>query len=407
MSRSMTRLRPPLAIAAVCLLPLLGGCNMVVLDPAGDVAQQQGDLVVISTLLMLIIIVPVMALTGYFAWKYRAANETATYKPDWDHSTQLELAIWAIPLLIIICLGAVTWVGTHLLDPYRPLARTAPGQAVTEEDKPLKVQAVALNWKWLFIYPEQGIATVNELAVPEGRPLRFRISSSSVMNSFYVPAMAGQIYAMPGMETKLHAVFNETGRFTGFSANYSGAGFSNMRFGVRSLSPQDFAKWTAKARSQGQTLDRATYLKLERPSEKEPVRHYASVEPDLFDRIVNMCAEPGKMCMHDMMAIDARGGMGLAGLHNVRQLSYDKHAARGTGDTASDRYIAENCTNPELLSASLARMEDRVIDLSTLTGAGLKRPGGPLFRKRETSPQSPELTKSPELTQAGTTDPVS
>ncbi len=192
MSRSMTRLRLPPAIAAACLLPLLGGCNMVVLDPAGDVAQQQGDLVVISTLLMLIIIVPVMALTGYFAWKYRAANETATYKPDWDHSTQLELAIWAIPLLIIICLGAVTWVGTHLLDPYRPLARTAPGQAVTEKDKPLEVQAVALNWKWLFIYPEQGIATVNELAVPEGRPLKFRISSSSVMNSFYVPAMAGR-----------------------------------------------------------------------------------------------------------------------------------------------------------------------------------------------------------------------
>ncbi|MDK2757981.1 MAG: ubiquinol oxidase subunit II, partial [Blastomonas fulva] len=180
-------------LAALSLLPLLGGCGMVVLDPAGDVAQQQGDLVVISTLLMLIIIVPVMALTGWFAWKYRAANTAATYKPDWDHSTQLELLIWAVPLLIIICLGAVTWVGTHLLDPYRPLARTAPGQPVGADVKPLEVQVVALHWKWLFIYPEQGIATVNELAVPEGRPLKFRISSSSVMNSFYVPAMAGQI----------------------------------------------------------------------------------------------------------------------------------------------------------------------------------------------------------------------
>lgn len=402
---NMTRFRLPTAIAAACLLPLLGGCNMVVLDPAGDVAQQQGDLVVISTLLMLIIIVPVMALTGWFAWKYRAANEAATYKPDWDHSTQLELAIWAIPLLIIICLGAVTWVGTHLLDPYRPLARTAPGQAVTEKDKPLEVQAVALNWKWLFIYPEQGIATVNELVLPEGRPLRFRISSSSVMNSFYVPAMAGQIYAMPGMETKLHAVFNESGNYEGFSANYSGAGFSNMRFAARSMTQKGFDQWVARARAEGQTLDRATYLKLERPSEKEPVRRFASVEPRLFDRIVNLCAEPGKMCMHDMMAIDARGGMGLAGLHNVRQLAYDKHAARGTGDTASDRYIAENCTNPELLGASLARIEDRVIDLSTLTGAGLARPGGPRFVARKPSPQPSQ--KPSELSQAGTTDPVS
>ncbi|WP_033927058.1 ubiquinol oxidase subunit II [Sphingomonas sp. 35-24ZXX] len=401
MQRLLSRARPGRWIATVCLLPLLSGCNMVVLDPAGDVAQQQGNLVIVSTLLMLIIIVPVMALTGWFAWKYRAANTQATYKPDWDHSTQLELLIWAVPLLIIICLGAVTWVGTHLLDPYRPLARTAPGQPVGAEVKPLEVQVVALDWKWLFIYPEQGVATVNELAVPEGRPLRFRISSSSVMNSFYVPAMAGQIYAMPGMETKLHAVFNETGNYEGFSANYSGAGFSNMRFGVRSMTAEGFERWAAKARSAQTTLDRAAYLKLERPSEKVPVRRFASVETGLFDRIVNLCAEPGKMCMHDMMAIDARGGMGRAGLHNVRQLSYDKFAARGTGDTASDRYIAENCTNPELLGASLARIEDRVIDLATLTGAGLARPGGPRFRTSSNTP------KPAELSQAGNMDPAS
>lgn len=389
------------------LMGLAGCSNAVLLSPAGDMAARQRDLIIIATCLMLLIIVPVICLTLLFAWRYRESANNAHYNPEWDHSTVLELAIWAAPLLIIIALGAVTWVSTHQLDPYRPLTRLDDRRPVAADTKPLVVEVVAMDWKWLFLYPEQGIATVNELAAPVDRPIAFRITSTSVMNAFFVPSLAGMVYAMPGMETKLHAVFNETGRFTGFSANYSGAGFSNMRFGVRSLSPQDFAKWTAKARSQGQTLDRATYLKLERPSEKEPVRHYASVEPDLFDRIVNMCAEPGKMCMHDMMAIDARGGMGLAGLHNVRQLSYDKHAARGTGDTASDRYIAENCTNPELLSASLARMEDRVIDLSTLTGAGLKRPGGPLFRKRETSPQSPELTKSPELTQAGTTDPVS
>jgi len=392
-------------LTALSLLPLLGGCGMVVLDPAGDVARQQGDLVVISTLLMLIIIVPVMALTGWFAWKYRAANTAATYKPDWDHSTQLELLIWAVPLLIIICLGAVTWVGTHLLDPYRPLARTAPGQPVGADVKPLEVQVVALHWKWLFIYPEQGIATVNELAVPEGRPLKFRISSSSVMNSFYVPAMAGQIYAMPGMETKLHAVFNETGNYEGFSANYSGAGFSNMRFGVRSMTEAGFERWASQAKARGTTLDRAAYLKLERPSEKEPVRRYAQVDSELFDRIVNMCVEPGKMCMHDMMAIDQRGGMGRAGLYNVRQLSYDKFAARGTGDTASDRYIAENCSNPALLGTSLARVEDQPVNLAELTGAGLSRPGTRALSPARNSDKP--ASARPALTPVSITEPAS
>ena len=239
------------AFEALYLLPVLAGCNMVVLDPAGDVARQQGNLVVMSTLLMLLIIVPVMALTIFFAWRYRAANTEATYKPAWDHSTQLELVIWAAPLLIIICLGALTWVATHLLDPYRPLAQTAakaPASPGAEAVKPLEVQVVALDWKWLFIYPEHGVATVNEFAAPVDRPVRFRISGSSVMNSFYIPALAGQIYAMPGMETKLHGIFDRKGVFDGFSANYSGAGFSNMRFRAPSLAAQDFDAWIAQAK---------------------------------------------------------------------------------------------------------------------------------------------------------------
>ncbi|MEQ1539549.1 MAG: ubiquinol oxidase subunit II [Sphingorhabdus sp.] len=361
-------------VAVLALVPLLGGCDMVVLDPAGDVARQQGNLVIISTALMLLIIVPVMAATGWFAWRYRATNSNATYKPDWDHSTQLELLIWAAPLLIIICLGALTWVGTHLLDPYRPLARTAPGKAVPATVKPLEVQVVALHWKWLFIYPEQGVATVNELALPVGRPVQFRITSSSVMNSFYVPALAGQIYAMPGMETKLHGVFNELGRFKGFSANYSGAGFSNMRFDVHSLSPQAFERWAENTKSAGMTLDRIAYLQLERPSEREPVRRYANVEQNLFDLVVNLCVEPGKMCMHDMMSIDARGGAGRAGLFNVRHLSYDKFAARGTGATASDSYVAAICSNPALLGTSLSRPSAQPVNLAALVGAGLPLP---------------------------------
>jgi cytochrome o ubiquinol oxidase subunit 2 len=374
MSRSPARITAwlkPLPMLAA--LPLLGGCGMVVLDPAGDVARQQGDLIVISTVLMLLIIVPVMALTVFFAWRYRAANKEATYKPDWDHSTQLELVIWAAPLLIIICLGAVTWVATHLLDPYRPLARIAPGQPVAAAAKPLEVNVVALDWKWLFIYPELGIATVNELAVPVDRPVRFRISASSVMNSFYIPALAGQVYAMPGMETKLHGVFNRTGQFEGFSANYSGAGFSNMRFAVRSLPASQFEQWARAAKAAGGKLDRATYLRLERPSEKEPVRRFASVDADLFDAVVNLCVEPGKMCMHDMMAIDGKGGMGLAGVHSARGLAYDKYAARGTALFGTDRYVAATCTAPTVAIFGQSALP---ADLAPLIGAGLSRPSG-------------------------------
>jgi len=369
-----TKLSPFVRLLPVLgALPFLAGCNMVVLDPAGDVARQQGDLIVISTVLMLLVIVPVMVLTVVFAWRYRSANKEATYKPDWDHSTQLELVIWSAPLLIIICLGAVTWVATHLLDPYRPLARTGPGQAIAAEVKPLDVNVVALDWKWLFIYPEQGVATVNELAVPVGRPVRFRISSSSVMNSFYVPALAGQIYAMPGMETKLHGVFDKTGSFEGFSANYSGAGFSNMRFAVKSLPAGEFDQWVASAKASGTTLDRAAYLKLEVPSEKVPVQHFASVEPHLFDAVVNMCVETGKMCMHDMMSIDAKGGAGIAGIHNVRSLTYDKYAARGAEPGYwGKRYVAALCSSPLMESD---RPEPKAVDPAKLKGEGLKRPG--------------------------------
>ena len=369
-----TKLSPFVRLLPVLgALPFLAGCNMVVLDPAGDVARQQGDLIVISTVLMLLVIVPVMVLTVVFAWRYRSANKEATYKPDWDHSTQLELVIWSAPLLIIICLGAVTWVATHLLDPYRPLARTGPGQAIAAEVKPLDVNVVALDWKWLFIYPEQGVATVNELAVPVGRPVRFRISSSSVMNSFYVPALAGQIYAMPGMETKLHGVFDKTGSFEGFSANYSGAGFSNMRFAVKSLPAGEFDQWVASAKASGPTLDRAAYLKLEVPSEKVPVQHFASVEPQLFDAVVNMCVETGKMCMHDMMSIDAKGGAGIAGIHNVRSLTYDKYAARGAEPGYwGKRYVAALCSSPLMESD---RPEPKAVDPAKLKGEGLKRPG--------------------------------
>ena len=378
--RGRNRLRGALALPAFALL---GGCDWVVMSPAGDVARQQADLILIATGLMLLIILPVMAATVWFAWHYRAANTQARYEPEWNHSTKLELMIWSAPLLIIIALGAVTWVGTHLLDPYRSIGRLDHARAVPKDARPLDVQVVALDWKWLFIYPEQQIATVNELVIPTDRPLRFRITASSVMNSFYAPALAGQIYAMPGMETKLHAVLNREGDFGGFSANYSGAGFSHMRFAMRGLSAQGFAAWAAgvKAR-QSAPLDRASYLVLERPSEHEPVRHFASVAPDLFDAVVNMCVRPGKMCMSQMMALDAKGGTGKAGNWNLAALTYDKYGRESVSATTSAKLVAANdafvkayCENTP--SPVMARDVRAPGSLAPLRGAGLRwKPAG-------------------------------
>jgi cytochrome o ubiquinol oxidase subunit II len=267
--------------------------------------------VVQATLLILLIIVPVIALTLWFAWKYRAsnaANTEADYAPDWHHSTMLELVIWSGPLLIIIALGAITWIGTHKLDPYRPLDRISATQALAADVKPLEVQVVSMDWKWLFFYPELGIATVNEVAAPVDRPIRFKLTSTSTMNAFYVPDLAGMIYTMPGMQTELNAVINKAGVFPGKAAHYSGAGFSGMTFTFLGLSNADFDQWVAKAKTEGKPLDRATYVKLAEPSERDPVQRFASVEEGLYDKVLNRCVEDGQMCHHHMMAIDAQGG---------------------------------------------------------------------------------------------------
>ena len=321
--------RPPaksLAIlrrfAPVLLLPL-GACNWVVMAPSGDVAMQQRDLILIATALMLLIVVPVMGTIAWFAWKYRAKAQAADYDPDWDHSTSLELLIWSAPLLIIIALGAVTWTSTHLLDPYRPVERLDPQRKVDPAAKRLQVEVVALDWKWLFIYPELGIATVNELAAPIDQPIEFKITSASIMNSFFVPALAGQIYAMPAMQTSLHAVANRPGTFDGFSANYSGAGFSNMRFKFHAMDQRGFDQWVARVKASGQRLDRATYVKLEQPSEKVKPIYFASVEPRLFHAALNMCVQPGKRCMDQIMMTDALGGAGKESARDTAGLRHD------------------------------------------------------------------------------------
>jgi cytochrome o ubiquinol oxidase subunit 2 len=284
------------AVLAAPLLLALGGCKMVVMDPAGDIAVQQKDLILLATGLMLLIIVPVIGLTLFFAWRYRASNAKATYDPEWHHSTRLELFIWSIPMAIILVLGTVAWITSHTLDPYRPLDRIGPNRPVAADVAPLEVEVVALDWKWLFIYPGYGVASVNELAAPVDRPIAFKITASSVMNSFYIPALAGQIYAMPRMQTQLHAVVNQPGAYEGLSANYSGAGFSGMRFTFKGMSQADFDRWVANLDASPAKLSRAEYVQLAKPSENDPVRRYGGVDPGLFTAILGGCVEPGQTC---------------------------------------------------------------------------------------------------------------
>lgn len=324
---------------------------MVLLSPSGDIAVQQRNLLFASTALMLLIIIPVMALTVFFAWRYRASAK-ATYDPEWHHSLPLEVVIWSVPLLIIVVIGAMTWMGTHLLDPYRPLDRISAskqaaavkaGETVPKKP-PLVIQVVALDWKWLFLYPAQGVASLNEVVAPVDQPIEFRITASSVMNSLFIPALAGQIYAMPGMQTKLNAVINHPGDFEGFSANYSGAGFSDMRFRFRGVDEKGFGDWVQGAIRAGSPLGREEYLVLERPSEREPVRYFRDIPSDLFGAILNMCVDRAKMCTRDMMAMDAKGGGGKEGIHIIAQLEYDKSVRRGGQPLPPRPFVTAICT---------------------------------------------------------------
>lgn len=316
-------------LPALAALLLLGGCDMVLLNPSGYIAEQQRDLIIIATVLMLVIIVPVIFLTLLFAWRYRAGNVTARYEPDWHHSTRIELVVWTIPLIIIVILGWITWTSTHRLDPFRPLEQIDASRPVPAGVEPLEIEVVALDWKWLFIYPKEGIAVINEAAAPVDRPVRFKITSTSVMNAFFIPAMAGMIYAMPGMESQLNAVINKAGTYNGMSANYSGAGFSHMNFKFHGMADSDFDAWVAQARSSGNVLSREHYLELARPSHKLPSTRYARVDPELFGRIRNRCVEQDRMCMDMIMAIDEQGGLGILGVDGVVREALNQPQHRG------------------------------------------------------------------------------
>lgn len=256
----------------------LAGCSGGVLDPKGQVGMDEKNLIILCTILMLIVVVPVIVLTLYFAWKYRASRDFEIYTPKWAHSTKIEAVVWSIPILIVISLSVITWRSTHALDPYSPLE----GQG-----EHLTVEVVSLNWKWLFIYPEQGIATVNELVFPANKPVAFKITSESTMNSFFIPQLGSQIYSMAGMETKLHLIADEPGTYKGISSNYSGAGFTGMKFNaIATPTEGDFNDWVASVKQAQTALTPASYEQLAKPSENHPVTYYNEVSEGLFHDIV-------------------------------------------------------------------------------------------------------------------------
>ncbi len=267
-------------IALASTVLALSGCKGGILDPKGQIGIDEKNLIIIATVLMLLVVVPVIVMTLYFAWKYRDTQTHEIYAPKWAHSNKIEAAVWAVPIVIVIILGVITWVSTQELDPYKP---------IEGKGKHLTVEVVSLNWKWLFIYPEQGIATVNELVFPANVPVEYKITSESTMNSFFIPQLGSQIYSMAGMETKLHLIANEPGTFKGFSANYSGAGFTGMKFNAIATPTQaGFDKWVSdvKANSSANNLTHANYVELAKASENNSVAYYGKVDDGLFHTIV-------------------------------------------------------------------------------------------------------------------------
>jgi cytochrome o ubiquinol oxidase subunit 2 len=263
----------------VCGAVLVASCQQAgVLDPQGPIAAQELLLLINSTAIMLVVVVPVILATLAFAWWYRSSNLRASRSPDESYEGRLEFVLWSIPALIVILVGGVIWIGSHQLDPRAPIPANAD---------PLRVDVVALDWKWLFIYPDQGIGAVNQLVIPAGTPVRFRLTSATVMNSFFIPQLGSQIYTMGGMTTHLNLLADKPGEYPGFSANFSGDGFAEMRFVAKAVPAGDFNSWVTQVRGGGSALDDAGYAVLAKPGKAVPPGTYRSVEPNMFERIID------------------------------------------------------------------------------------------------------------------------
>ena len=256
----------------------LGGCTEGVLDPKGPIASAERLILFNSLGIMLAIVIPTILATLAVAFWFRASNWRAAYLPDFEYSGRLELLVWSIPAMTVLLVGGVAWVGSHDLDPHKPINSSAT---------PITVQVVSLDWKWLFIYPGQGIASVNKLVVPVGTPISFELTSSSVMNSFFVPQLGGQIYTMSGMVTRLQLQADHAGTYPGFSAMFSGDGFSDMRFAVDAVESDGFARWVRQAHDTGPVLDAQSYADLAKPSKAVAPFTYRAVAADLFSGVVN------------------------------------------------------------------------------------------------------------------------
>jgi len=266
----------------VCAAMALCSCQRAgILDPQGPIAAAERLLLINSTAIMLVVVIPVILAILAVAWWYRSSNPSAGRSADVGFEGRIEFVTWSIPALIVILLGGVIWIGSHQLDPRAPIPAKVP---------PIQVDVVALDWKWLFIYPDQRVAAVNVLVIPTGTPVQFRLTSATVMNSFFVPQLGSQIYAMGGMATHLNLLADQPGEYPGFSAMFSGDGFSDMRFIVKAVSAQDFARWVEQVRGSGAALDDATYAALARPSQNVAPITYGSVEPRLFERILEETA---------------------------------------------------------------------------------------------------------------------
>jgi cytochrome o ubiquinol oxidase subunit 2 len=282
--------RRPLASRAIQVLAIiaggtaLSGCNMGILDPQGPVGAQEKMILIDSLAIMLAIVLPTIAATFGIAWWYRASNTRAKYLPDWAYSGRIELVVWAIPILTITLLGGVAWIGSHQLDPAKPLASTT---------KTLDVQVVSLDWKWLFIYPDQKVASVNKLVLPAGTPVHLTLTSASVMNAFFVPQLGSMIYTMNGMADNLHLQGDKIGTYPGLSAHYSGDGFSDMHFDTNVVSPADFQTWVDTSGKSKNALDAASYGQLARQSTNVAPATYRLDDPHLFDDVVTQKVAPG------------------------------------------------------------------------------------------------------------------
>jgi cytochrome o ubiquinol oxidase subunit 2 len=279
-----------LRAAALALILLTSGCNRGILDPVGPVGQAEKTILINSTAIMLAIIIPTMIATVAFAWWFRRGNTKAKYLPDWEYSGAIEMVVWGIPILTVMLLAGIAWIGSHDLEPSKPLKSDKP---------PLRVDVVSLDWKWLFIYPDQGIATVNQLVVPQGTPVSYRLTSATVWNVFFVPQFGTMIYTMPRMATRLNLQADRPGMYDGLSAHFSGDGFPGMQFKAHVLPPDKFLVWARGQRGNGTTLDGRAYAELSRPTSYVKPMTYGAVAPGLFDAIVAGRAPATQMMPHN------------------------------------------------------------------------------------------------------------